>query len=94
MSVLQDPVRPLHPSSQQELTESGREAEAEGGGSEPLGDQPLPRSSRPEPPREPGDSVRAALRARGPKGKTSFELASRGGYARTVTGTVAHLDED
>ena len=94
MSILQDPVRPLDPSSQQEFVEPGREAEAEGGRPEPPGDRPLPRSSRPEPPREPGDDVRAALRARGPKGKTSFELASRGGYVRTVTGTVAYLDED
>ncbi len=29
-----------------------------------------------------------------PLGKTSFQLASRGGYLRTVTGTVAYLDED
>jgi hypothetical protein len=50
-------------------------------------------SSRPEPPPRPGDDVRAALRAQGLRGKTSFELASRGGYARTVTGTVAYLDE-
>jgi hypothetical protein len=94
MSILQDPVRPLDPSSQQEFVEPGREAEAERGGPEPLGDQPLPRSSRPEPPREPGDDARAALRPRGPSGKTSFELASRGGYACTVTGTVAYLDEE
>jgi hypothetical protein len=40
----------------------------------------------------PADSVRMALRSRG--GRTSFELASRGGYARTVTGRVAYLDED
>lgn len=79
MSMLQDPVRPLDPSSQQEFVEPGRGAEAEGGRPEPLGDQPLPLSSRPEPLREPGDDVRAALRARGPMGKTSFELASRGG---------------
>jgi hypothetical protein len=44
------------------------------------------------PPNAPADDVRVALRARG--GKTSFELASRGGYARTVTGRVAYLDED
>jgi hypothetical protein len=46
----------------------------------------------PVPSEAPADDVRATLRARG--GKTSFELASRGGYARTVTGTVAYLDED
>ena len=36
MSILQDPVRPLDPSSQQEFVERGREAEAERGGPEPL----------------------------------------------------------
>jgi hypothetical protein len=29
-----------------------------------------------------------------PAGRTKFELESRGGYRRTVTGTVAFLDED
>ena len=29
-----------------------------------------------------------------PAGRTKFELESRGGYQRTVTGTVAYLDED
>ena len=29
-----------------------------------------------------------------PLAKTSFQLASRGGYVRTVTGTVAYLDEE
>jgi hypothetical protein len=36
MSILQDPVRPLDPSSQQEFVERGREAEAEREGPEPL----------------------------------------------------------
>ena len=36
MSVLQDPVRPLDPSSQQEFVERGREAETERAGPEPL----------------------------------------------------------
>ena len=35
-SILQDPVRPLDPSSQQEFVERGREAEAEREGPEPL----------------------------------------------------------
>jgi len=43
-------------------------------------------------PDAPADDVRAALRASA--GKTSFELASRGGYMRTVIGRVAYLDED
>jgi hypothetical protein len=50
-------------------------------------------STRPEPPSRRGDDVRAAMRPRGTRGKTSFELASRGGYVRTVTGTIAYLDE-
>ena len=29
-----------------------------------------------------------------PSGRTKFELESRGGYLRTVTGTVAYLDDD
>jgi hypothetical protein len=29
-----------------------------------------------------------------PAGRTKFELRSRGGYLRTVIGTVAYLDED
>jgi hypothetical protein len=36
MSILQDLVRPLDPSSQQEFVERDREAEAEGAGLEPL----------------------------------------------------------
>ena len=51
------------------------------------------RPAKPEPPPRPGDDVRGAMRARGSRGKTSFELASRGGYVRTVTGTIAYLDE-
>ena len=43
-------------------------------------------------PSDPADDVRDALRAHGPRGRTSFQLASRGGYVRTVTGTVAYLD--
>ena len=43
---------------------------------------------------DPADEVRDASRARGPRGKTSFQLTSRGGYVRTVTGTVAFLDAE
>jgi hypothetical protein len=48
-------------------------------------------AERPEPL---GDLYRPALRSPGPEGKISFELASRGGYVRNVTGTVAYLDEE
>jgi hypothetical protein len=43
---------------------------------------------------DPADEVQEASRAPGPTGKTSFQLASRGGYVRTVTGTVAFLDAE
>ena len=78
MSILQDPVRPLDPSSQQEFVEPDREAQAETGRPEPLGDQPVPRSARPEPPREPGDEVRAALRraARGGRPRSNWHLGA------------------
>ena len=36
MSIMQDPVPPLDPSSQQEFVERDREAEAERAGPEPL----------------------------------------------------------
>lgn len=45
-------------------------------------------------PHAPADDVRAAARRHLPMGRTSFEVASRGGYLRTVTGTVAYLDEE
>ena len=38
------------------------------------------------------DGVRAAPRQPDPIGWTTFELESRGGYARMVTGLVAYLD--
>jgi hypothetical protein len=91
MTILQDPTRPLDPPPAQEFLEPGRDAE---GTHEPLNHQPLPRRSRPRATEAPSEGVRAALRARGLKGKTSFELASRGGYVRTVTGTIAYLDEE
>jgi hypothetical protein len=77
MTILKDPIRPFDPSQQLDVVVT----------------EPPARPVRPEPPPGSGDDVRAALRARGPRGKTSFELASRGGYARTVTGTIAYLDE-
>jgi len=51
--------------------------------------------SRPEhPPERTGTSLGEGLRPHLPLGRTSFELASPGGYVRTVTGTVAYLDEE
>jgi hypothetical protein len=40
-----------------------------------------------------GDLHRPVLGPPGPEGTTFFGLASRGGYVRNVTGTVAYLDE-
>ena len=48
-------------------------------------------AERPEPL---GSLYRPALGPPGPEGKIRFELASRGGYVRNVTGTVAYLDEE
>jgi hypothetical protein len=94
MSILLDPIRPLDPSSRQEFLEPGRGAEDEPRTPELPRVQPLRRSSRPRPAGSPAIDVRTSLLPRGPLGKTSFELASRGGYVRTVTGTIAYLDEE
>lgn len=40
------------------------------------------------------EDIRDAPEPHIPAGETRFELESRGGYVRTVTGTVAYLDED
>ena len=94
MSILKDRIRPLDPSSNQEFLEPDRDDAAEGGSSEPFA-HPLPRtSSTPEEIITLDDDIRDALRPHVPAGRTKFELESRGGYLRTVTGTVAYLDED
>jgi hypothetical protein len=94
MSILKDRIRPLDPSSNQGFLEPDREAAAEGGSPEPFA-HPLPRtSSTPEEIILPDDDIRDAPQPHVPAGMTKFELESRGGYLRTVTGTVAYLDED
>ncbi len=94
MSIVKDRIRPLDPSSHQEFLEPDREAGAEGGSTEPFA-HPLPRtSSTPEEIITLDDDIRDALQPHVPAGRTKFELESRGGYLRTVTGTVAYLDED
>jgi hypothetical protein len=40
------------------------------------------------------DELLAGFRQGGGRTETSFELSSHGGYARTVIGTVAYLDEE
>ena len=50
--------------------------------------------SMPAPTPRPAEDVRTAMRPHGSRGKTSFELASPGGYLRKVTGSIAYLDED
>jgi hypothetical protein len=94
MSTVKDRIRPLDPSSHQEFLEPGRETGAEGGSTEPFA-HALPRtSSTPEEIITLDDDIRDALQPHVPAGRTKFELESRGGYLRTVTGTVAYLDED
>lgn len=94
MPNVKDRIRPLDPSSHQEFLEPGRETRAEGGSTEPFA-HPLPRtSSTPEEIITLDDDIRDALQPHVPAGTTKFELESRGGYLRTVTGTVAYLDED
>jgi hypothetical protein len=85
-----DPVRPWDRPPRPALPED--DAGDERRTLPPLRDELRPRPAMRVPPAAPADDVRTALRAHG--GKTSFELASRGGYVRTVTGIVAYLDED
>jgi hypothetical protein len=94
MSILKDRIRPLAPSSNQKFLEPDLDGGAESGSIEPLA-HPLPRtSSTPEEIITLDEDIRDALRTHVPAGRTKFELESRGGYLRTVTGTVAYLDED
>jgi len=87
--TLHDPVRPLDHRPRPPRPEDN--AVGDRGTLLPFRDELRQRPAMRVPARAPADDVRAALR-RG--GTTSFELASRGGYARTVTGWVAFLDED
>jgi hypothetical protein len=90
--TLHDPVRtdPARPLEQPPRRED--DAVADRRTLRPLRDELDRRPAMRVPSNDPADEVRSALRARG--GTTSFELASRGGYARTVTGRVAYLDEE
>jgi hypothetical protein len=97
MTILKDPVRPFDPAPQLELREAEQEAGAHTTPPAPPRDpesRPLPRPSIRIPESRPGDAVLAAMRPRGSRGKTSFELASPGGYLRKVTGSIAYLDEE
>ena len=94
MSILKDRIRPLDPSSNQRFLEPDRDDAAEHRSTEPFA-HPLPRTSAtPEEIIRLDDDIRDALRPHVPAGRTKFELESRGGFLRTVTGTVAYLDED
>jgi hypothetical protein len=96
MTILKDPVRPFDPSPQLELPETEQQAGAHttrpASPLRHLGDRPLPRST-PAPSPRPAEDVRTTMRPRHPR-KTSFELASPGGYLRKVTGSIAYLDEE
>jgi hypothetical protein len=91
MSILRDRIRPLDPSSLQVFLVSEGETEADGEApvTSPEPDHPV---TSPEP--DQGISPAEHVPTHVPVGRTSFELASRGGYVRTVTGTVAYLDEE
>ncbi|HWL91714.1 MAG TPA: hypothetical protein VNP90_10165 [Actinomycetota bacterium] len=82
MSILKDRIRPLDPFSLQEFLAPDHEAAAD---EEHAGTSPE---------REVGISPAEDGSPHVPLGRTAFELASRGGYVRTVTGTVAYLDEE
>jgi hypothetical protein len=58
-----------------------------------VGDQQLRRWSQLTPPRTLAEEILAGFRAGYWRGENSFDLASHGGYARTVTGRVAYLDD-
>jgi hypothetical protein len=45
-------------------------------------------------PRTLAEELLSGFQDGGGASETSFELASHGGYARTVTGTIAYLDEE
>jgi hypothetical protein len=68
--------------------------EAERGRLHLRGSQQRRGSSQPIPPRTLTEEILASLRADLLNETASFELESRGGYARTVTGTVAYLDHE
>jgi hypothetical protein len=89
--VRPDPVRPLeHPPRPSEPED---DSVGDRRSLPPLRDELRRRPATRVSPSAPAEDVRAALRATS-GGKTSFELASRGGYARTITGRVAYLDEE
>ncbi|HEX5937974.1 MAG TPA: hypothetical protein VFZ75_09850 [Actinomycetota bacterium] len=88
--TVHDPVRPLDRPAQPALPEGDSVGEPRT--LPPLRDELPRRPAMRVPSAAPADDVRTALRAHG--GKTTFELASRGGYARTVTGIVAYVDEE
>jgi hypothetical protein len=69
-------------------------SEAERGRLHVRGSQQRRGSSQPIPPRTLTEEILASFRADLLNETTSFDLESRGGYARTVTGTVAYLDEE
>jgi hypothetical protein len=69
-------------------------SEAERGRLKLAGNQRRRSSSQPMPPRTLTEEILAAFRAGALNGTASFELESRGGYVRNLTGTVAYLDEE
>jgi hypothetical protein len=87
MALMQDPVFPQGHTSSPDY-----QAEADQGRLKLRGG-PLRTSADLSPPRTLAEDIVAGFRAGEMVSETSFELESPGGHARTVTGTVADLDE-
>jgi hypothetical protein len=87
MALMQDPILP-----QRRTSAPDYETEADQGRLKLRGD-PLRTSSELSPPRTLAEEILAGFRADEVVNETSFELESPGGHARTVTGTIAYLDE-
>lgn len=86
-------AQPRDPSSVPSLPEPDYEAEADLGRLKLVGDQQLRGGSQLTPPRTLAEEILSGFQAGYWKGENTFDLASHGGYARTVTGTIAYLDK-
>lgn len=91
--IEQAAAQPRDPSSVQSLPVPDYKAEADRGRLRLVGDQQLRGGSQLTPPRTLAEEILAGFRAGYWKGENTFDLASHGGYARSVTGTIAYLDE-
>ena len=91
---VQDAARPRDASSPQLVSRPDYQAEADRGRLELRGDEQPRIPSQLNPSRTLAEEILAGFRAGYWKGENSFDLESHGGYAHTVTGTIAYLDEE